>query len=134
MGMPQIDPTTAATAAATIIWGPELAALAGPYAVIIFGAAVGAAWALGRSVPTSRLCAGLTVLRLIATAVLLAVAVEQGLVHVGALAPDAHWALGLIALLIGGIGDDWPSIARWALGLAGRAIARRVGDDAGDRT
>lgn len=146
MGIPQIDPTTAATAAATVIFGPELAALAGPYAVIIIGAAVGAAWALGRApapVPPADGVHGIRyrlstlggsialVLRLIATAVLLTVAVERGLQHLGVISPDSHWLLGPISLLIGGIGDDWHAVGRWCIRLAGRVIGKWVGDGEG---
>ena len=44
-----IDPITAAVAIASILFGPTMSAIIGPYAVIILGATAGASWALGRS-------------------------------------------------------------------------------------
>lgn len=65
------------------------------------------------------------VLRLVATAVLLTVAVERGLQHAGLIGMDDHSMLGLIALLIGGIGDDWPALVKWCMRLW---ASRRAGD------
>lgn len=40
---PQLDPVAAATAIFAIVFSPTIAAYVGPYAVIIIGAALGAA-------------------------------------------------------------------------------------------
>lgn len=48
-----LDPVSVAIALASILFGPPLAAIIGPYAVILISATVGAAWALGRRDPCS---------------------------------------------------------------------------------
>ena len=126
----QLDPVSVAIALASVIFGPALAAVIGPYAVILLGATVGAAWALGRREPGARLGAAWYFLRLNATAVLVTVSLAN-LAGQWAGQQNTTWLLAPIALLVGGVGDDWPRIGRWLLERAGRLIERRAGGDGG---
>ena len=126
----QLDPVSVAIALASVIFGPALAAVIGPYAVIIVSATVGAAWALGRREPGARLGAAWYFLRLNATAVLVTVSLAN-LAGQWAGLQNTTWLLAPIALLVGGVGDDWPRIGRWLLERAGRLIERRAGGDGG---
>lgn len=124
-----LDPVSVAIALASIIFGPALAGVIGPYAVIIISATVGAAWALGRRDPAARLSAAWYFLRLNATAVLITVSLANLAARwIGS--DDNHWMLAPIALLVGCIGDDWPRVGRWLLMRASRVIERRTGGDA----
>ena len=126
----QLDPVSVAIALASVIFGPALATVIGPYAVIIVSATVGAAWALGRREPGARLGAAWYFLRLNATAVLVTVSLAN-LAGQWAGQQNTTWLLAPIALLVGGVGDDWPRIGRWLLERAGRLIERRAGGDGG---
>lgn len=127
MTPPQLDPVSVAIALAGVLFGPALAAIIGPYAVIIIGATVGAAWALGRRDPAAKLGAAWYFLRLNATAVVVTV----GLANLAARwlgVTDHSWLLAPIALFVGGVGDDWPKVGRWALVRIGRVLERRAGE------
>ena len=126
----QLDPVSVAIALASVIFGPALAAVIGPYAVIIVSATVGAAWALGRREPGARLGAAWYFLRLNATAVLVTAGMATLAGRWMGIA-ETNWMLAPIALLVGGVGDDWPRIGRWLLERAGRLIERRAGGDGG---
>ena len=126
----QLDPVSVAIALASVIFGPALATVIGPYAVIIVSATVGAAWALGRREPGARLGAAWYFLRLNATAVLVTVSLAN-LAGQWVGQQNTTWLLAPIALLVGGVGDDWPRIGRWLLERAGRLIERRAGGDGG---
>ena len=71
--MNQLDPVNVSIALASVLFGPALAAVVGPYAVILIASTVGAAWALGRRDPSARIGAAWYFLRLNATAVLVTV-------------------------------------------------------------
>lgn len=125
-----LDPVNVAIALASVLFGPALAGVIGPYAVILIASTVGAAWALGRRDPSARLGAAWYFLRLNATAVLVTVGLAniagQWLGH-----DDTRWMLAPIALLVGGVGDDWPRLGRWLFERAGRILERRTGGDGG---
>lgn len=124
-----LDPVSVSIALASIIFGPALAGVIGPYAVIIISSTVGAAWALGRRDPAARLSAAWYFLRLNATAMLITVSLAN-LAARWLGADDSRWMLAPIALLVGCIGDDWPRVGRWLLMRASRVIERRTGGDA----
>ena len=126
----QLDPVSVASALASVIFGPALATVIGPYAVIIVSATVGAAWALGRREPGARLGAAWYFLRLNATAVLVTASMATLAGRWMGIA-ETNWMLAPIALLVGGVGDDWPRIGRWLLERAGRLIERLAGGDGG---
>ena len=126
MNNADLDPVSVAVALLSVTLGPQLAAIVGPYAVIVLASTTGAAWALGRREASTRTSAFAYFGRITATAVLLSVAIESA-VHQWLIPTDSHWLLAPIALLVGGIGDDWPAVGRWVLERAGRLIERRAG-------
>ncbi|PIG09931.1 hypothetical protein [Comamonas sp. 26] len=128
--MNQLEPTNVAIALASVLFGPALAGVIGPYAVILIASTVGAAWALGRRDPSARLGAAGYFLRLNATALLITAGLST--LAGGWLGfEETNWMLAPIALLVGGIGDDWPRLARWVFERLGRILERRAGGDGG---
>ena len=126
MSAQQLDPVSVCIALAGVIFGPALAQIIGPYAVIILSTTVGASWALGRRKPGARWGAAWYFLRLNATAVV----ITAGLANAAGrwLELDDHaWLLAPIALVVGGVGDDWPRLGQWLLLCAGRVFERRTG-------
>ena len=128
--MNQLDPVNVAVALASVLFGPALAAVIGPYAVILMASTVGAAWALGRRDQSARLGAAWYFLRLNATALLVTVGLAS-LAGRWIGAEETGWMLAPIALLVGGVGDDWPRLARWVFERVGRILERRAGGDGG---
>lgn len=126
-----LDPVSVAIALASVIFGPALAGVIGPYAVIFMGSTVGAAWSLGRRQPGAKLGAVWYFARINTTALLVTVSVAN--IAAGWIgAQDSHWMLAPIALFVGVIGDDWPRVASWLLVRAGRVIERRTGSAGSD--
>ena len=128
--MNQLEPTNAAIAVASVLFGPVLAGYIGPYAVILIASTVGAAWALGRRDQGARLGAAWYFLRLNATAVLLTVGLAT-LTGKWLGIEETSWMLAPIALIVGGVGDDWPRLGRWLFERAGRVLERKAGGDGG---
>lgn len=128
--MPQssLDPVSVAIALSSVIFGPALAGIVGPYAVIIIASTVGAAWALGRRAPDEKLSAVLYFVRLNMTAMLVTVSAANMAVQWMGI-EDGQWMLAPIALLVGCIGDDWPRVGRWLMTRLGRLIERRASGD-----
>lgn len=122
----QIDPVSAAIALAGVLFGPALAAIIGPYAVIVIAATVGAAWSLGRRDQTMRWGAAWYFLRLNATAVLITVGIAT-LAAKWLGVTEQNWLLAPVAILVGAVGDDWPRVTRWMIVRAGRIFERRAG-------
>lgn len=123
--MNQLEPTNVAIALASVLFGPALAGVIGPYAVILIASTVGAAWALGRRDPSARLGAAWYFLRLNATALL----VTAGLATLAGKwlgFDETNWMLAPIALLVGGVGDDWPKLGRWIFERVGRVLERKA--------
>lgn len=130
MGGNQLDPVSVAIALAGVLFGPTLAGVIGPYAVIFISCTVGAGWALGRRDPAARLSAAWYFLRLNATAAIVTVGLARVAGHW--IGDDDHsWLLAPIALIVGGVGDDWPHVGRWLLQRAARILERRAGGDGG---
>lgn len=122
----QLDPVNVAVALFSVVFGPSLASVVGPYAVIILSSTVGAAWALGRRDPAARTGAAWYMLRLNATAVIVTVSLAN-LVGRWLGLEDHTWLLAPIALVVGGVGDDWPRVGKWLFVRAGRIFERRTG-------
>ncbi|WP_399696624.1 hypothetical protein [Xenophilus sp.] len=113
---------------ASLFYSPEVAAIVGPYLVIILASVVGASFALKRRSKTTRLSALWYLLRVAGLAVIGTVSLAaifssyyDGLTERILIAP--------VALAIGAIGDDFPSVARWFLAkfLAGVDLFRSKG-------
>ena len=109
-----LDPINVATIVFSVYFGPAIAAIVGPYTVIILCSTVGVAWSLGRRNPTSKMAALRYFLLLNATAMLVTVAMAQQLASLMG-TDNFHWLLSPIALAIGAIGNDWPSVVKWAI-------------------
>lgn len=123
-----VDPITAAVAIASILFGPTMSAIIGPYAVIIVSSTVGASWALGRRPTASKFGAAWFFLRINMTACLLTVLLARFIgQYIGA--EEHSWLLAPTAMFIGGVGDDWPRIAKWLILRVGRIFDRRMGLD-----
>lgn len=118
------DPVAAAIALASVVFGPSMAQIVGPYAVILVAATVGAAWALGRRDPNS-LSPAWYFARLQVTALLLTVGLAQ-LIGGWIGADETSWLLAPIALVVGALGDDWPAAGRWLIVRFGRLIERKA--------
>lgn len=126
MNSQQLDPVSVAIALASVLFGPALAGVIGPYAVIIISATVGAAWALGRRDAAAKISAAWYFLRLNATAAIVTVSLAK-LAGMWMGVADHSWLLAPVALVVGGVGDDWPRVGRWVLVRAGRIFERRAG-------
>ena len=99
---------------AGLVYSPSVAAVVGPYIVIILASVIGASFAVRRRDKTTRLAAAWYFSRVAGRAVLLTSGV-------------ASWASGYydgwseraliapVALAIGAIGDDWPALLQWFL-------------------
>lgn len=128
--MNNLDPVSVTVALFATLLSPALAAIIGPYAVILIASTVGAAWALGRRDPSAKLGAIAYFLRLNATAAVVTVGIAsiagKWLGH-----EDPTWMLAPIALVVGGVGDDWPKLVSW---LGRLVIERKLGksNDSGD--
>lgn len=113
---------------AGLVYSPEVAAIVGPYLVIIVAAVVGASFALKRREKTTRLSALWYFLRVAGLAVI-------GTVSLAAIFSSYYDNLteriliAPVALTIGAIGDDFPAVARWFLAkfLAGVDLFRGKG-------
>lgn len=118
-----LDPVAATTAFFAVLFGPDLAAYAGPYVVIIIGANVGAAWSLGRRPVMSRSGAFYHFLLMCGTALILTVPLAEWIgIKIGS--EDARWLFAPVAMFIGGVGGDWPKLAKW---IGRRFIERKIG-------
>jgi hypothetical protein len=126
---PRLDPVSVVQALIAAVVGTELAAYVGPYAVIAAGGAAGACFALSRRPPETNLRAARFVALMTALALLLTASGAELLLHWASL--DIHWTLAPLAMLIGGIGHDWPAIGAWIITRAGRIFERRTGIDGG---
>jgi hypothetical protein len=121
---PSIDIVSVAIALATLLFGRELAQLVGPYAVIVMGAVLGSGLSAAREEPGTGLPVWLHMLCYVTLALL--VTVPVALVLEEQFGYGHKWLLGPVAVLVSGIGHDWPAIVRWAIDQ-GRAILERMG-------
>lgn len=124
--MNQLDPINVAIVIASVILGEALAEVIGPYTVILIAATVGTAWSLGRRSPSSKFNAFGYFALMVSTAALVTVstanAIGNWLGHT-----DTSWMLAPIAMLIGGIGGDWPRLLVWSFKRALQIFERRNG-------
>lgn len=94
---------------ASLVYAPNVAAVVGPYIVIVLASVVGASFALKRREKSTRLSALVYFLRVAGLAVLITVS----LASIGSSYYDGLTERVLItpvALLVGAIGDDWPGV------------------------
>jgi len=97
---------------AGLVYAPAVAAVVGPYVVIILAAVIGASFAVKRREKTTRFAAAWYFFRVAGLAVL-------GTVSLASWASSYYsgWTeralITPVALLIGSIGDDYPALAKW---------------------
>ena len=115
--MQHLDPTQVAVTIASAVLAPALAEVVGPYAMIFAASTVGASWALGRQATMTRLKALLFFLRINATAAIVTVIIADFLAkQLGyGSGTGGLWLIAPTALVIGGVGDDWPALIRWVV-------------------
>lgn len=94
---------------AAILFSHEVAAVVGPYMVIVIAATIGGSFALARRDKTTRTAAVWFFGRVVGLAVLLTVGLAAA---ANAYRPDLspRVLVAPIALLVGFIGDDWPKL------------------------
>lgn len=109
----------------------EAAAIFGPYLVIVAAATLGASWATIRRTPGGRVDAIFFFVRVVGLALLVSVTAAQ-LLSAYYEAVTVRASLAGVAFAVGIVGDDWPSVLRWAASKAFGAITRRATKD-GDR-
>lgn len=113
-----LDPLIVATTIASIIFGPALASIIGPYAVIVVAATFGAAIGVGRrETEMTRLQALWFYFRMVLAAILFTVPVAEALSRYFGLS-EFRWMLALVAAFIGGVGDNWRGVGVWLIGQA----------------
>lgn len=126
MNTSQLDPINVAILLATFLFGPVMAGVIGPYAVILIGSTVGASWSLGRREKGPRWGAAWYFLRMNATALLITVSLANlGGKWFGLTEPD--WLLCPTAIAVGAIGDDWPKVFRWLMDRIAKLAESRFG-------
>lgn len=116
--MQHLDPTHVAVTVASTVLAPALAEVVGPYAIIFVASSIGASWALGRQATMSRLKALLFFLRINSTAAIVTVFIADFLAkQLGYISGSGGglWLIAPIALVIGGVGDDWPTLIQWVV-------------------
>lgn len=126
--MRHLDPTAAFTVLLASIFGAQLSAVIGPYAVIILAATTGAGWGLGRCPPMTRAQGLWYFLKLNATALLVTVPIASGVQHMLGW-QEANWLLVPVGLLVGGVGNSWPKVGEWFVGWLGRLLEKRTGTE-----
>lgn len=119
---------------ASTLFGPEVAAVVGPYIVILIASSVGASFAVARREKQQRTSVWFFFLRTVGIAVLLTVALASGITgHYPSLSERV--LIAPIAFVLGFIGDDWPAVFRWGADkinkLVDALIKLRGGNDHG---
>jgi len=96
---------------AGLVYAPGVAAVVGPYIVIILASVIGASFAVKRREKTTRLAAAWYFFRVAGLAVLVTVSLASWASnHYGGWTERS--LITPVALLIGAIGDDWPQFLR----------------------
>lgn len=122
---PALDVVTLAIALAAAMFGPELAAVVGPYAVIFLGAVLGGAWSASRRPAGSRF----ETVGYLGLIVLLAVLVTVPCADFAAtyLHLESKVLFAPVAAIISGVGSDWPGVFSWAWGVVRGMVERKAG-------
>lgn len=106
---------------AGLAYAPNVAAVVGPYIVIVLASVIGASWALKRREKTSRTAALLYFLRVAGLAVLITVSLAGiGSSYYSSLTERV--LITPVALMVGAIGDDWPKVLRALVRFLFKAI------------
>ena len=109
------------------LFGPQMAAIVGPFAVIVLSAVGGAAWSVGRR-PLELRSVGndsFFFFRLALTAIMVAGGIAV-FAERWTGADTRQWTLPVIAMLIGAVGDDWPSVGQWVSSVVRRWATKKT--------
>lgn len=124
---PSIDPVSAIVAVLTAFLSPAVAHMMGTYSIIFIAAAFGAGWALMRRESGTLLGAISFVILITGTATLVTAGVTELLnsyLQLGSI----NFLLAPVALIIGGIGHDWPRVLPWLATYTADFITRNRKD------
>lgn len=109
-----------------LMFSPQLAAVLAPYLVVVLGALIGTGWGLKRrTAPTSWRDTVFFVTLMLGTCLVVTVPAAIWLQRYTG-EGTFQWILGPLAILIGAIGEDWPDVGKWALGLFKRFLTKRA--------
>lgn len=125
-----LDPSSIAVAIIGSVCGAEIANYLGPYSVIAAGGAAGACIALSRSEQTTTLKACIFVALMTSISIMLTVSASE-LIRYAFPSIEIKWLLAPVAIIIGGVGHDWPIIGKWIVSRAGLLFEKRSGIDEG---
>jgi len=119
-----LDPVAVAIAIAAALFGPDLAEVVGPYAVIVLGAMLGATWSASRRPATDRGNTAIYMTFWVVASLLFTVpcAVLASNYLPASMGPRV--LLPFVATVISGVGSDWLGVFKWAINL-GRVVAER---------
>ena len=123
--MRHLDPAAALTVILASVFGQQMSAVIGPYAVIILAATTGAGWGLGRHPPMTSAQGAWYFLKLNCTALLVTVPIASGVQSLLGW-QDANWLLVPVALLVGGVGNSWPKVGKWFVVWLSRLLEKRT--------
>lgn len=120
------------TLIAAVVFSKEVAAVVGPYMVIVIASAIGASFSLARRKTTTRGAALLFFCRVVGLALILTVGSAT---LASTYQPDLQERLLLapIALIIGFIGDGWPAVFRRFISWFWLAVDTARGGNKGDQ-
>lgn len=113
---PQLDIVTLAIAVVTLLTGPELAALVGPYTVILLASLGGAAWSATKIEQRPRMATVKHMALMMGLALLLTVPFAEAFARLSGI--DARWAFGPIAAIIA-------ARPEWAIGWVERWLSTK---------
>lgn len=132
MGSNQTDVMQLFVVMAAAIFGQPIADVVGPYLLIIFAAATGAGWSLGRREAKGKWSAFFYFVRVVFTAILLTVVIAKVVVMYMPKV-EGELLIAPVALIIGLIGDDWLKVFDWLVEVgkkfANRFVNKKLGDE-----
>jgi len=123
---PQLEFVAVMTTLASVLFGREMAGIVGPYAAIIFGAAIGGFLSASRRPQTTRTATFAYVVLIVLVALLFTATASQ-FVSSYFKFEDARPFFGPVAFVIAWVGPDWPKAYPWAVSLVRAFIERRIG-------
>lgn len=108
-------------------FSPTVAAIIGPYIVILAAATLGAGISLGRREPLTRAAGFRFFLACNVGAIIFTVPAAVIAKDYVPESIDVKWLFAAVAFVIGVVGDSWGSLAKWSMSKAG-GIADRLID------
>jgi hypothetical protein len=121
-----LDIVTVAVALAALMFGRDVAAVVGPYSVIVLGAVLGGAWSASRRPPTSKLGTLLYMMAVVTLSLLITVPMAE-IAAVYTRTTDPRVLFGPVSALISGVGDKWPVLISQAWEIGRNVVARKYG-------